>query len=151
MTAIDFPPSLDELYETFEDLVDWEDRYEYILDLGRSLPPLPADDQIGQNQVRGCMSTVWMVINNHSDEKADHLDIRANSDSMIVKGLIVILLSLYSKRSPQQVLEIDAHQTFSKLGLNQHLSPNRRNGLFSMVQKIRERAVQIEAGPSATG
>ena len=146
MPTTDFPPPIDELLEEFEDLYDWEERYEYILDLARSLPPLPAEWQTDANQVRGCMSTVWMVINENSNEKTDQMVIQADSDSLIVKGLIVILLSLYANQSPAQILQMKAEETFERLGLTQHLSPNRRNGLFSMVQKIRERAVQIEAG-----
>ena len=95
--STDFPPNLNELYETFDDLEDWDERYEYILELGRELPPL--DDQLrtDENKVHGCMSTVWMVINQAAepDSQPQRIEIQADSDSQIVKGLIVILLTLF--------------------------------------------------------
>ena len=143
----DFPPSLAEIYEKFEDLEDWEERYEFILDLGRELPPLPVDLQTEQNKVHGCMSTVWMVVDPVDSNGAaqPQIEIRADSDSMIVKGLIVILLSIFDHKTSAEAVTQDAQQVFARLGLNQHLSPNRRNGLFSMVKRVRELALQIEA------
>ncbi len=143
----DFPPSLAEIYEEFEDLEDWEERYEFILDLGRELPPLSVDLQTEQNKVHGCMSTVWMVVDPVESNGAaqPQIEIRADSDSMIVKGLIVILLSIFDHKTSAEAVTQDAQQVFARLGLNQHLSPNRRNGLFSMVKRVRELALQIEA------
>ncbi len=133
----DFPPTVKELFETFEDLVDWEDRYDFIIDLGRELPTLPAEHQIEENIVKGCMSTVWVVTDVQGQGDEEKLNIQADSDSIIVKGLIVLLLSFYNGMSPSQVAEADVESYLAKLGLNQHLSPQRRNGLFSMVKRLR--------------
>ncbi len=132
---------------------DWEDRYGYILDIGRELPDLDARLQTATNKVSGCMSTVWMVVNQQAECESPEIQgecsppivIQADSDSLIVRGLIVILLSLYEGKSPEDAMSVDPAEFFSQLGLNQHLSPNRRNGLYSMVGRIRELCVQLAA------
>ncbi len=143
----EFPPSLNELRETFQELEDWEDRYEYLLDIGRELPALDGVLQCDQNKVHGCMSTVWLAVQEHPGENGQGptIEIRADSDSLIVKGLIVLLLALYNHKTPVQAIAEDPQQFFASLGLNQHLSPNRRNGLYSMVGRIRELCVQMAA------
>ena len=123
----------EELIERFSFFDDWQERYRYIIDLGMKLAPLEDQHKTEENKVRGCMSQVWMI---HSVEDAV-LTFRADSDSHIVKGLISILLSLYSDRSAQDVLAIDIEHVFKSIGLDQHLSPNRRNGFYSMVGRIR--------------
>lgn len=130
----DFPPTTNELIETFEDLQEWDERYDFIIDLGRELPALPAELQTQENIVEGCMSTVWM-----STSVADkgHLEIQADSDSIIVKGLIAVLLSFYWGMKPAEIVTSDVSVYLKKLGLNQHLSPQRRNGLFSMVKRLK--------------
>lgn len=135
----DFPPTVEELFETFEDLEEWDERYDFIIDLGRELPPLPAELQTEENIVKGCMSTVWMIteVENSNNGDADTLNIQADSDSIIVKGLIVLLLAFYNNMTPQEVVTADIETYLKKLGLNQHLSPQRRNGLFSMVKRLR--------------
>ncbi|MDG2013548.1 MAG: SufE family protein [Pirellulaceae bacterium] len=143
----EFPPPISELLETFEELEDWEERYEFILDIGRDLPAMNLDLKVEENKVHGCMSTVWLALKSHLDSASDStkIAISADSDSMIVKGLIVLLLSLYNGKTPAAAIAEDPQAFFSSLGLNQHLSPNRRNGLFSMVGRIRELCVKIEA------
>lgn len=144
-----FPPEQAELLETFEELEDWEERYGFLLDLGRELPALPPEHQIEANKVSGCMSTVWLAMDprpNSTAQGDQPITIHADSDSLIVKGLIVILLSLYQGKTPPEAIAIDPAEFFSTLGLNQHLSPNRRNGLYSMVARIRELCVQLAAG-----
>ena len=133
----DFPPTIEELFETFEDLEEWDERYDFIIDLGRELPPLPAELQTEDNIVKGCMSLVWVVTDIDSEGAAEKLNIQADSDSIIVKGLIVLLLAFYNNMSPQEVASADVESYLGKLGLNQHLSPQRRNGLFSMVKRLR--------------
>ena len=134
----DFPPTVDELFETFEELEEWDERYDFIIDLGRELPALPEELQTEENIVKGCMSTVWVVTDVEEIEgDAEQLSIKADSDSIIVKGLIVLLLAFYNGMSPQQVADADVESYLGKLGLNQHLSPQRRNGLFSMVKRLR--------------
>lgn len=149
--STEFPPTISELFETFEELEDWEERYEYILDLGRELPKLDAERQIEENKVHGCMSTVWMTVDPGVDNAAGKqtLDIRADSDSLIVKGLIVLLLALYEGKTPKEAIDEDPQAFFGKLGLNQHLSPNRRNGLYSMIGRVRELCVKIESESSS--
>lgn len=133
----DFPPTVEELFETFEDLEEWDERYDFIIDLGRELPPLATDLQTEDNIVKGCMSTVWMITDVESAGDSEELKIQADSDSIIVKGLIVLLLAFYNGKSPQEVASADVESYLSSLGLNQHLSPQRRNGLFSMVKRLR--------------
>ena len=132
-----FPPTTDELFETFEDLEEWDERYDFIIDLGRELPTLPAELQTEENIVKGCMSTVWVVTDVEGEGDAEKLNIQADSDSIIGKGLIVLLLAFYNNMSPQEVASADVESYLGKLGLNQHLSPQRRNGLFSMVKRLR--------------
>ena len=131
-----FPPPLSELLEEFAELPDWDERYAYIIDLGRQLPRIDPALQTQENRVQGCMSSVWMVGRTESIG-APRMVIVADSDSQIVRGLIVILLSLFAGRSPAEVAATDVDAIFGQLGLAQHLSPNRRNGLFAMVGRIR--------------
>lgn len=131
-------PEMDfaELVENFELFDDWEDRYRYIIDLGRKLPPLPDTFKTEATKVRGCMSQVWMVPGHpKNDEKK--FAFAADSDAHIVKGLIAVLGILFSGKSSAEILEIDTESAFETIGLDQHLSPTRRNGLVSMVQKIK--------------
>ena len=137
-------PNFDELLEEFSELTEWDERYEYIIDLGKQLPALPEELQIESNTVKGCMSTVWMVLG--QDETASpekKVRIQADSDSLIIKGLIVVLLSLFDGHTPKEIIEQDERQIFTDLGLDQNLSPQRRNGLFAMVQRIKQRAVEL--------
>jgi cysteine desulfuration protein SufE len=142
MTDMPFPPSIEEILEEFEDMEDWEERYEYLIELGRELPKLDDSCMCEDNLVHGCMSTVWLVVE-PTDTGALH--VRADSDSLIVKGLIVVLLAAFDQKAPQAMLDVDAESLFDRLGLSQHLSANRRNGLFSMVQRVRKLAVEHAA------
>ncbi|MEM7456798.1 MAG: SufE family protein [Planctomycetota bacterium] len=140
-----FPPAMDDLVEEFEELEDWDERYDLLIDLGRELPEFPADLQTAENVVKGCMSTVWLVTTTSQDTETNqqHIHIQADSDSIIVKGLIVVLLSFFDGHTAEDIIRHDAEEYFGKLGLNQHLSPQRRNGLFSMVKRLKELAVQF--------
>lgn len=131
----DFPPTIDELLETFEDLQEWDERYDFIIDLGRELPEIPKQYQDADHIVEGCMSTVWM----HADapNATSPMEIQADSDSIIVKGLIVLLLSFYNGQTPAEVAQSDVSEYLKSLGLSQHLSPQRRNGLFSMIKRLK--------------
>ena len=97
-----FPPTTDELFETFEDLEEWDERYDFIIDLGRELPTLPTELQTEDNIVKGCMSTVWVVTDVEEQGDIERLNIQADSDSIIVKGLIVLLLAFYNNMSPSR-------------------------------------------------
>ncbi len=132
----DFPPSLEELIETFEDLPEWDERYDFMIDLGRELPPLPTDLQTEENIVEGCMSTVWLVTD-LPDGIDQPMAVQADSDSIIVKGLIVILLAFYSRQTAAEIVNSNVGEFLKQLGLDQHLSPQRRNGLFSMIKRLK--------------
>ncbi len=128
---------LDELVEAFDLLGDWEGRIEYVIDLGRSLEPLPDDDRIEANKVPGCAAQVWLS----SRREDDRLWFRADSDSALSKGNIALLLSLYSGRTAEQILAFDARAALDRLGLPGALTRQRANGLNSMVGRIREAAL----------
>jgi len=126
--------SFEDVVDTFEFLDDWEDRYKYIIDLGRKLPPLSEDEMVDAFKVRGCQSKVWLI----PDIEAEKITLRGDSDAHIVKGLVALMLLVYSGKTAAEILAVDAKQTLSDLGLSSHLSPMRANGLFSMVERIRE-------------
>ena len=121
-----------ELVEEFSYFDNWMDRYQYIIDLGRHLPDFPEADKIETNKIKGCQSQVWFVANCDNDL----LQFRAISDAAIVSGLIALLLRIYSGRRPREILDTPA-DFVAALGLEQHLSPTRSNGLASMLQAIR--------------
>jgi cysteine desulfuration protein SufE len=129
--------ALAELEEEFDVLGDWEERYRYVIDLGRDLAPLTEDERSDANKVRGCASQVWLVT--RADE-VGRLWFRGDSDAHIVRGLIAILLRLYSGRAPAEILAFDAKAALGRLGLTGALSQQRSNGLFSMVERIRRDA-----------
>jgi len=128
---------LEELSQEFDLLGDWEERYRYVIDLGRELAPLTDAERNDANKVRGCASQVWLVTEPQADGT---LTFRGDSDAHIVRGLIAILLRLYSGRPPAEILGFDAKAAFEKLGLTGALSSQRSNGLASMVQRIRRDA-----------
>jgi len=130
---------LQELIDTFDMLGEWEERYRYLIDLGRKLPPLTEAEHSEANKVRGCMSQVWLVGEQTADAPPK-LKFRGDSDAHIVKGLVAVLMALYSERSPREILDTDINDAFEKLGLEGHITMNRRNGFYSMVEKIREMA-----------
>jgi len=136
-----FPPTVEQLIEQFDELQDWDERYDFIIDLGRELPPFPDELRREENLVSGCMSTVWMVTDSIGDE-SDTMEILADSDSIIVKGLIVILIAHFTGKPARYIVESDAHKLFERLGLNQHLSPQRRNGLYAMVKRLKQQSAE---------
>ena len=121
-----------ELIEEFAFFDDWMDRYQYIVDLGRRLPEFPEAEKTEANRIRGCQSQVWFV----AEHRDGRLYFRAISDAAIVSGLIAILLRIYSGREPRDILDSE-NEFIAALGLEQHLSPTRSNGLASMMQAIR--------------
>ena len=140
MTDIDH--DLEELVQEFDLLGDWEERYRYVIDLGRELAPLTDAERNDANKVRGCASQVWLVTEPQADGT---VDFRGDSDAHIVRGLIAVLLRLYSGRSPGAILAFDAKAAFDKLGLSGHLSAQRSNGLASMVGRVRRDAEALSA------
>ncbi|MEX1147648.1 MAG: SufE family protein [Sphingomonadales bacterium] len=127
--------SFNEIRETFALLDDWEDRYRYVIDLGRDLEPLADVEKTDATKVRGCASQVWLV--SRLDGEPPVVRLRGDSDAHIVKGLIAVLLMLYSGKTPNEIVAVDARAELGALGLEEHLSPMRTNGLFSMVERIR--------------
>ncbi|MBI1196383.1 MAG: cysteine desulfuration protein SufE [Phenylobacterium sp.] len=135
MSGID--QALAELKDEFELLGDWEERYRYVIELGRDLAPLSDAERTDAQKVRGCASQVWLVT---EPQPSGALVFRGDSDAHIVRGLIAILLRLYSGRAPGEILAFDARQAFEALGLTGALSSQRSNGLASMVARIRRDA-----------
>jgi cysteine desulfuration protein SufE len=129
--------ALDDLADTFEVLGDWEQRYRFLIDMGRELEPLPEADHTDAHKVRGCASQVWITTER---EKDGTLHFRADSDAHIVKGLIAVLLKLYSGRTPDEIIAFDAHAAMAKLGLPEALSSQRANGLNAMIDRIKSEA-----------
>jgi cysteine desulfuration protein SufE len=131
--------SLESIQSDFALLDDWEDRYRYVIELGRSLPVLPDAARTDANKVRGCASQVWLAtqIARHGAGRPQVLHFVGDSDAHIVRGLIAILFAIYDGRPADEILRIDARKVFAGLGLGQHLTPQRSNGFFSMVQRIR--------------
>lgn len=129
--------SLDKIMDDFSFLDDWEDRYRYVIELGKGLEPLSDAEHSPANKVEGCVSQVWLVNETRKDAAGQTLlHFRGDSDAHIVRGLIAILMRLYSDKTPAEILDIDAREVFAKLGLNEHLTPQRSNGLYSMVARI---------------
>ncbi len=131
-----------ELKENFDLVDDWEDRYRYVIELGRALPGLPDTDKTDANKVRGCASQVWLVtrLSPQGAGKAPLMHIDGDSDAHIVRGLVAILLTIYQDRSADAIAAHDALTDFAELGLKDHLTPQRSNGLASMVARIRAEA-----------
>lgn len=127
----------DTLISDFEFLDDWEDRYRHLIELGRALPPFPEAERSDANKVQGCASQVWLVCRRKSEPAGDILEFEGDSDAHIVRGLVAVLLTLVSGRRPEEILETDILGIFRRLGLEGHLTPQRSNGLRSMVERIR--------------
>ena len=121
----------------FELLDDWEDRYRYLIELGRALAPLAESERSEANKVRGCASQVWLATRVEAGNAGARLHIRGDSDAHIVKGLIAVLLAMTDGRKAEEILGVDAHKAFAELGLAEHLTPQRSNGFASMVTRIR--------------
>lgn len=132
--------NIEDLAETFELLGDWEERYAYLIDLGRKLPPLEAEQRNEQTQVRGCMSQVWLVGGATADGS---MQFNGDSDSTLVKGLIALLMVMVNQKTPEQILSLDIAAQFKALGLESHITVNRRNGFYSMVERIRGLATAV--------
>jgi cysteine desulfuration protein SufE len=129
-------PQIDDLVENFSFLDDWEDRYRYVIELGKMLPALSDAEHNDVNKVRGCASQVWLVSKVARNGEA-RLTFRGDSDAHIVRGLIAILLAIYSGRTAREIVGMDVEAIFAQIGLRDHLTAQRSNGLSSMVARIR--------------
>jgi cysteine desulfuration protein SufE len=128
--------NIDELVENFAFFENWEDKYQYVIDLGRKLEPLKACYKTDEWKVKGCQSQVWLVptFSPHS------IHFCGDSDAILVKGIIAIVLMIYNDKSAEEIKKVDVEKIFAKLGLEENLTPSRRNGMMSMVEKIRQYA-----------
>lgn len=138
--------TLSAIVENFELLEDWDDRYRYLIELGRTLEPLPDEARTEANKVRGCASQVWLVSEASPGAGGElRLTFQGDSDAHIVRGLIAILFALYGGETPQKILAADPQALFAELGLTDHLTPQRSNGVASMIQRIRRDAEEALA------
>lgn len=138
MTSQTAPAPLTEIIENFEFLDDWDDRYRYLIELGRTLTPLPDGAHNETNRVRGCASQVWLETHVDRDDSGEpRLTFLGDSDAHIVRGLVALTLAIFSGLTARGILDADAHAVFERLGLGAHLTPQRSNGLRSMVERIK--------------
>ena len=141
--------TLDDIRADFALLDDWEDRYRYVIELGRALPPFPDALRTDANKVRGCASQVWLATERAGSPGAptagDKLEMQGMSDAHIVQGLIALLFIIYQGKTLDEILKTDAEGIFASLGLKDHLTPQRSNGLASMVKRIRSDATEMLA------
>ncbi len=131
---------LKEIIDNFEYLDDWEDRYKYIIELGNSLENFPEEFKNEKTKVSGCVSQVWISSEIITKKNEKKISFKGDSDAHIVKGLIAIVLSIYSNKTPQEILSLSSEEILKKLNLDDHLSPQRSNGLFSMLERIKNDA-----------
>lgn len=136
---------LSEIRDDFALLDDWEDRYRYVIELGRQLPELPEAMRTEANKVRGCASQVWIATRIDDDNGVRRLHFVGDSDAHIVRGLIAILFALYQDATPDDILKLDPQSVFTEFGLAEHLTQQRSNGLASMVARIRADATAAAA------
>ena len=140
--------TIDEIRDNFALLDEWDDRYRYVIELGRTLDPMPEAEHSAANKVLGCASQVWLSKQLDRSGGEPSLNYLGDSDAHIVRGLIAILLTLYSGHTPQHILATDAPAVFDELGFREHLTPQRSNGLRSMVERIRADATEAVATAS---
>lgn len=132
--------SIERVMQAFEMMPGWQERYRLIIDMGRKLPPLPEEERVEENLLDGCMSQVWLTARLDTDADPPVLRFVADSDSQIVRGLIAIVFEVFNNRPPEEILTTDIEAIFRRLELEQHISSGRRNGLASMVRRVRELA-----------
>jgi cysteine desulfuration protein SufE len=131
------PAAFQDIADNLSFLDDWEDRYRYLIELGQGVPKLSAAEKTDANKVNGCVSQVWLAADASQSDGQTVLSYRGESDAMIVQGLVAILLALYSGRPAREIADTDAIALFDKLGLREHLTTQRSNGLVAMVNRIR--------------
>ncbi len=141
---------IDEIIDNFSVLDDWEDRYRYLIDLGRGLEPLTDGEHTPATKVRGCASQVWLITEMQGSGSNAVLRFRGDSDALIVRGLIAVLFALYSDKKAQEIVATDEKAVFAELGLNSHLTQQRSNGLASMVARIKADASAAAGAEPAT-
>ncbi len=137
----------DEIIEEFEDFEDWLDRYQLLIDMGNEQKPLPEGEKNDQNLIEGCQSRLWLVCNQNADGT---LEFQAESDALIVKGIVTLLICVLSGHTPDEILNADLYM-IDRIGLRDHLSPTRSNGLLSMLKQMRMYALAFKTKNAAAG
>lgn len=142
--------TLDDILENFEFLDDWEDKYRYVIELGRTMPEFPDDKRTADYKVEGCVSQVWLVksIEENSDDPV--LTYYGDSDAHIVKGLVALVLKAFSDRKASEIIAFDTDNMFNQIGLREHLTPQRSNGLSAMVNRIKRDAADARLADTAS-
>lgn len=140
-------PTINDIREAFSLLTDWEDRYRFLIELGEQLPPLDATQRCEANRVTGCLSKVWIVARPAADDPG-RLEFLGDSETSTIKGLVAVLIAIYSGNSPENIADLDPDCVFETLGLHDHLSPNRHVGVYAMVERIRALARPHLASPT---
>lgn len=139
--------SIDDILADFDVIDDWEERYRYVIELGKALPPLDEADRTDANKVRGCASQVWLATRVESDPAGvPRLIFTGDSDAHIVKGLVAVMLAIYSGRTPDEILALDPEPIFTAISLRDHITPQRANGVNAMIERIRADARAAGAG-----
>lgn len=136
--TIERPMTLEKIISDFEFIEEWEDRYRYVIDLGDQLEPYPEELKTAETKVQGCVSQVWLTSELEAQE--NKIILTGDSDAHIVRGLMAIVFAIFSGKSPEEILKIDVQAIFKTLGLNEHISPQRSNGLNAMVKRIQSDA-----------
>lgn len=136
---------IDKIIDDFEFLDEWDDRYRYVIELGKSLPPYPESSRTDANKVQGCVSQVWLDCTKTAKGNDTELSYCGDSDAMIVKGLIAILLAIYTGKTASEIRTLDPRPVFDRIGLRDHLTAQRSNGLNSMVLRIQKDAAETLA------
>ena len=138
-------PPISTIIENFEFIDDWEERYRYVIELGRQMPPLPEALHTDANRVQGCASQVWLDSSVDRSGPQPRMSLRGDSDAHIVRGLVALMVALYDGRTPREAVETDAFALYTKLGLAEHLTPQRSNGVRAMADRIHRDAVRLAA------
>ncbi len=137
--------TIETIRNDFALLDDWEDRYRYVIELGRELEPLAETLRTDANKVRGCASQVWIASELRTEGGKPRLVLHGDSDAHIVRGLIAILFTVVDGKSPEEILALDINAAFAALGLKEHLTPQRSNGVVAMIERIRSDARKVQA------
>lgn len=138
-------PPISTIIENFEFIDDWEERYRYVIELGRQMPPLPDELHTDANKVQGCASQVWLDSSVDRSGSQPRMSLRGDSDAHIVRGLVALMVALYHGKTPSEAVETDAYALYSKLGLAEHLTPQRSNGVRAMADRIHRDAARLAA------
>ena len=139
-------PPIETIVENFAFIEDWEERYRYVIELGRALPPGSEDLQTESNKVHGCASQVWLDLKVDRSGPEPHLAVRGDSDAHIVRGLVALMVALFDGKTPAEAARTDAFALYTELGLAEHLTPQRSNGVRAMADRIHKDAVRLAAG-----